>query len=148
MLVTEVLTVILCKKQGKSEFDLYFEKKGYGLIPNPSINIDCPDTKKLRAFYAKLTDWDKDFHWTALIADNGMVVHFMQCDFDYIKPVWPEEPGRQQKQMHINLRVDNLSAAVEEALRLGAAKAAAQYGGENSITMLDPDGHPFCLYRR
>jgi predicted enzyme related to lactoylglutathione lyase len=132
-------------KLGKSEFDLYFEKMGYGETQNISINIDCPDTKKLRAFYAELTEWDKDFHPTALVADNGLVVHFMQSDFDYIPPVWPEELGKQQKQMHFNFQVDDLPSAVEEAVRLGATKATEQYGGDDYVTLLDPVGHPFCL---
>ncbi|GHU35097.1 hypothetical protein FACS1894105_03120 [Clostridia bacterium] len=132
----------------KSEFDLYFEKMGYGEIQNISINIDCPDTKELRAFYAELTDWDRDFHWTALLADNKMVVHFMQSDFDYIPPVWPEESGKQQKQMHFNFQVDDLPSAIEEIVRLGATKATEQYGGEHFVTMLDPVGHPFCLCRK
>jgi predicted enzyme related to lactoylglutathione lyase len=139
----------LCqRKQDKSEFDLYFERKGYGTIPDPGVNIDCPDTKRLREFYAQLTDWDSDFHWTALLAENGTVVHFMQSDFDYIPPVWPEEPGKQQKQMHFNFGVDDLPSAVEEAIRLGATKAAVQYDGERYVTMIDPEGHPFCLRQR
>ena len=122
--------------------------KGTGAILDCGFNVDCRKTEDLRAFYAGLTPWGQDFHHTALVADNGFVVHFMQCDFDYIPPVWPEEPGRQQKQMHFNFQVDDLPSAVEEALRLGAAKAAEQYGGEQFVTMTDPDGHPFCLCKR
>jgi predicted enzyme related to lactoylglutathione lyase len=139
----------LCQRQSsKSEFDLYFEQKGYGVLPIPSVNIDCPDTKKLRAFYAELTEWDRDFHWTALVTDNGLVVHFMQSDFDYIPPVWPEKPGKQQKQMHFNFQVDDLPSAVDEAIKLGATKAASQYGGDHFVTLFDPVGHPYCLCRR
>jgi predicted enzyme related to lactoylglutathione lyase len=150
MLDPEGRPFCLCKRQGKSEFDLYFEKKGYSAIPSPSINIDCKKTELLRSFYAQLTTWDREFHWSALIADNGLVVHFMECDgdFDYIPPVWPEEPGKQQKQMHFNFQVDDLQSAVEEAVRLGAARAAAQYGGGHFITLLDTEGHPFCLCKR
>ena len=138
----------LCQRQGKSEFELYFQQKGFDRIPNPSVNIDCTDVAALRRFYAELTGWDRDFHWTALITEQGMVVHFMLCDFDYIPPVWPEEPGRQQKQMHFNFQVDDLQSAVEEAVRLGAAKPAQQFGGEKWVTLLDPEGHPFCLCGR
>jgi catechol 2,3-dioxygenase-like lactoylglutathione lyase family enzyme len=137
----------LCKRQSESEFEMWFEQRGFSMIPNPSINIDCPDTAKLREFYAELTGWDQDFHWTALVTENGMVVHFMHCDFNYVPPVWPEEPGKQQKQMHFNFQVDDLSAAVEKAINLGATQAIAQYGGEHFVTMLDPEGHPFCLCR-
>jgi predicted enzyme related to lactoylglutathione lyase len=72
----------------------------------------------------------------------------MGCDFDYIPPVWPEEPGRQQKQMHFNFQVDDLQSTVEEAVRLGATKPAQQFGGEKWVTLLDPQGHPFCLCGR
>ena len=150
MLDTEGHPFCLCKRQSKSQFELYFQEKGYATIPNPSVNIDCKRTEVLREFYARFTPWDQDFHWSALVADNGLVVHFMGCDgdFDYVAPVWPEAPGEQQKQMHFNFQVDDLPSAVEEATRLGATKAAKQYGGEHFITMLDTEGHPFCLCKR
>lgn len=148
MLDTEGHPFCLCKRQDKSEFELYFKKKGFDMIPNPSINIDCMDAAALRGFYAQLTDWDRDFHWTALISENGMVVHFMECDFYYIPPVWPEEPGKQQKQMHFNFQVDDLHSAAEEAVHLGATKFTEQYGGEDFVTLKDPEGHPFCLCKR
>ena len=141
------------KMQTKSEFDLYFEEKGYGTIQDISINIDCQKQQILREFYAKLTGWDQGFHWAALIADNMMIVCFQGCDNDatmdeYISPVWPEEPGKQQKQMHFNFQVDDLQSAVEEAISLGATKPAQQYGGEHFVTLLDVAGHPFCLCSR
>ena len=148
MFDTEGHPFCLCKRpQSKSEFALYFEKMGYGAIPDLSINIDCKRSEILREFYAQLTDWDRDFHWTALIPENKMVVHFMGCDgdFDYVPPVWPEEPGKQQKQMHFIYQVDDLQFAVDEAVRLGATKVAEQYGGDHFVTMLDTEGHPFCL---
>jgi hypothetical protein len=100
-----------------------------------------------------LTSWDQGFHWSALIADYGMIVCFQGCDNDatmdqYVPPVWPEEPGKQQKQMHFNFQVDDLAAATEEAVRIGAVKPAAQYGGDHFVTLLDAEGHPFCLCRR
>ncbi|MDR0813090.1 MAG: hypothetical protein LBO63_03685 [Oscillospiraceae bacterium] len=139
---------LIQRSNSKSEFDLYYEHKGYGAIPNVSINIDCPDTKKLREFYAELTGWDKNFHRSALVAENGTVVHFAQCDFDYIPPVWPEIPGAQQKQMHLNFQAEDLPSAVAEAIRLGAAKPAEQYGGADFVTLTDPAGHPLCLCRK
>ena len=151
LLDTEGHPFCLCKRpQEKSEFDLYYEKQGYGAIPNVSINIDCRKSEVLRDFYAQLTEWDQGFHWTALVDENRMVVHFMGCDgdFGYIPPVWPEEPGKQQKQMHFNFQVDDLPSAVEEAVRLGAIKSAQQYGGGQFVTLLDTEGHPFCLCRR
>lgn len=148
MFDTEGHPFCICKRINEVDFGVHFSSKYYSMLADYSINIDCPDTKALREFYSGLTSWDHGFHWTSLISDGGMNVHFMQCDFDYIPPVWPEEPGKQQKQMHFNFQVDDLSAAVEEAIRLGATKAAEQYGGDHFVTLLDPAGHPFCLCRR
>ena len=151
MFDTEGHPFCLCKRvDSSSEFALYYERKGWGEIPDISINIDCKRSEILRNFYAKMTDWDQGFHSTALIPENRMVVHFMGCDgdFDYIPPVWPEEPSKQQKQMHLNFQVDDLQLAVEEAIRHGATKTSAQYGGEHFVTLLDTEGHPFCLCNR
>jgi hypothetical protein len=68
----------------------------------------------------------------------------MGCDFDYIQPVWPEEPGKQQKQMHFDFTADDLPSAAEYAISIGATKAAEQYG-DYYVTLFDPEGHPFCL---
>jgi len=151
MLDTEGHPFCLCgRPESKSNFAIYYENMGWGAIPDVSINIDCVKSEILRGFYAQLTDWDQGFHWTALIPENRMVVHFMECDgdFDYIPPAWPEEPGKQQKQMHFNFQVDDLPAAVEEAVRLGAVKTSGQYGGNHFVTLLDTEGHPFCLCQR
>ena len=151
MLDPEGRPFCLCQRsKTQSEFDRWYEERGYGIIPSISINIDCRRSEPLRKFYAQLTPWEQDFHSTALVEEHRMVVHFMGCegDFDYIPPIWPEEPGKQQKQMHFNFQVDDLSTAVEEATRLGARKTTAQYGGDRFVTLLDTEGHPFCFCRR
>jgi hypothetical protein len=48
-------------------------------------------------------------------------------------------------QMHIEVEVDDLSAAVEHAVELGATEAEFQPQDDVRV-MLDPAGHPFCLY--
>lgn len=45
--------------------------------------------------------------------------------------------------MHFNFQVDDLSFAVDEAIRFGATKAAMQYGGEYFVTMLVLKDIPF-----
>jgi len=47
--------------------------------------------------------------------------------------------------MHLDFTVDDVPSAVEKAIRLGATKAAAQYGGDHFVTLFDTEGHPFCL---
>ena len=78
---------------------------------------------------------------------EGVVFLFCQKE-DYVPPVWPEKDGCQQKQMHFDFQVDSVPEAVEKALKLGAVKVPAQYGGEQFVTLLDPAGHPFCLCRK
>ncbi|MHB8963487.1 MAG: VOC family protein [Saccharofermentanales bacterium] len=114
------------------------------------ISIDCSKPVLTRNFYAEFTGWEKReaYGCPALVGDNGLLMLFMGCDFEFTPPVWPEKSGKQQKQMHINFQVDDLLSAVEEAIRLGATKAAAQYGGEHFVTMFDLEGHPFCLCRK
>jgi len=141
----------LCRRSPeKSDFDLYYENMGWGAIPDISIMVDCQKFEKLRKFYAELTGWDRGFHEAVLIPENRMILCFMgsEGDFDYEPPVWPEGPGKQQKQMHFNFQVDDLPSAVDEALRLGAAKPDEQYGGGRFVTLIDTEGHPFCLCLR
>ncbi|MDR1019280.1 MAG: VOC family protein [Synergistaceae bacterium] len=111
------------------------------------ISIDCGDPEGLRGFYAELLGWDRRMMYgcPAVVSKGGFVILFMETDCVYCPPIWPETPGAQQKQMHFNFAVSDLPAAVEAAVRLGARRAAAQYGGGQYVTLLDPAGHPFCL---
>lgn len=129
----------------------YFNGKQAGFsFSVGDISIDCRNPDLTRDFYHSLTGWEKRVMYgcPALIAENCLVILFMQCDFDYIPPVWPEESGKQQKQMHFNFQVSDLPAAVEEAIKLGATKPQSQYGGDHFVTLIDPEGHPFCLCRK
>ncbi|MDR0491091.1 MAG: VOC family protein [Oscillospiraceae bacterium] len=110
------------------------------------ISIDCREPERLREFYANVSGWEKQtmFDCPALITGTGLAILFMGCDFEYTPPIWPEESGKQQKQMHFNFGVDDLISGVDEATKFGAIKAEHQYG-EHYVVMIDPEGHPFCL---
>jgi len=112
-----------------------------------NIAIDCKDAAILRNFYAELLGWDSCimYNYPALRNQLGLVLLFMEADFQYVKPVWPEEIGKQQKQMHFDFQVDDLLTAVLQAEALGASKAKNQFGENDFVTMFDPEGHPFCL---
>ncbi len=47
--------------------------------------------------------------------------------------------------MHLDLEVPDLESAVKAATEAGATEAEHQ-PQETVRVMLDPDGHPFCLY--
>jgi len=63
----------------------------------------------------------------------------------YEPPVWPPEPGTQGMQMHLDIAVSDLEAAVVHAVEQGATVAEFQ-PQDNVRVLLDPAGHPFCLY--
>ncbi|MFI7702613.1 VOC family protein [Nonomuraea sp. NPDC049480] len=63
----------------------------------------------------------------------------------YARPVWPSAPGRQNATQHLDIKVDDLPAAVEWAVACGAVPAEFQPQDDVRV-MLDPDGHPFCLF--
>jgi len=111
-----------------------------------NVMVDCDDNLKLQRFYAELLGWESCtlYNLPAVRSATGVVFLFCQEE-DYVRPVWPEQPGCQQKQMHFDFQVQDVRQAVRRAEALGAVKAAAQFGGEQFVTMLDPAGHPFCL---
>src|SRR4051812_44834411 len=78
----------------------------------------------------------------------GMGVN-VQADDDYVRPVWPEQPSAQAKMMHFEIEVQDVEAAVTRALSFGAAQAPWQPPDRDPRTLrvlLDPAGHPFCLW--
>lgn len=113
-----------------------------------NVMVDCDDERRLQRFYSQLLGWEccTLFERPGVRSVAGTVFLFIQ-EPDYVRPVWPEEPGQQQKQMHFDFQVENLPESVKRAEALGAVKAAAQFGGADFVTMLDPSGHPFCLCR-
>lgn len=114
-----------------------------------NIMVDCDDELKLQIFYGELLGWEKCklFGRPAVKSSNGIVFLFIE-EPNYIRPAWPEEDGKQQKQMHFDFQVDNVLMMEKKAESLGATKANDQYGGDDFITMIDPAGHPFCLCRK
>ena len=111
------------------------------------IFMDCKDPKNLQEFYYKLTGLEKRtmYNSPGLVLNSTLMLMFSACDFEYVSPIWPEEDGKQQKQFHLDFRVEDLETAVEAAVELGAVKAPHQYGNKHWVTLLDPEGHPFCL---
>ena len=113
-----------------------------------NVMIDSKDDLALCSFYQQLLGWQRTelYGCPALISESGTIFLFM-WETNYLPPVWPEEPGCQQKQMHFDFHVPDVRAAVEQAISLGARRAEAQFGSEDEafVTMIDPAGHPFCL---
>jgi catechol 2,3-dioxygenase-like lactoylglutathione lyase family enzyme len=110
--------------------------------------LGTSDPLALGQFYERLLGWrliDVDRTWVMLRPQSGGTGLSFQLEDDYVRPVWPATPGRQQMTAHLDIAVEDLDGAVAWALEAGAALADFQ-PQEKVRVMLDPAGHPFCLF--
>lgn len=110
--------------------------------------LGTPDPQGLARFYADLFGWQVDHDqpgWVTLKAPGGGPALSFQEESGHVPPVWPAGVGDQQMQVHLDIRVDDLDAAVDAAVALGARLAAVQPQDDVRVC-LDPAGHPFCLF--
>src|SRR5215469_10190641 len=90
---------------------------------------------------------------------DGTGLSFQQTDH-YERPTWPEQPGRQQKMLHLEVQVTPssgedgytdaggqtaLDAAVGLAVSVGGSLAEPQARDDLRVVR-DPAGHPLCLF--
>ena len=68
-----------------------------------------------------------------------------QREDSHVPPTWPAGPGDQQMQAHLDISVTHLESGVRRAESLGATLASYQPQDDVRV-MLDPAGHPFCLF--
>lgn len=73
-----------------------------------------------------------------------MVMAFA-TEAEFVSPKWPSDSNQQQMMIHLDFEVDDLDEAVEHAVAAGATVASYQ-PQELVRVMLDPSGHPFCLW--
>ncbi|MGK5112719.1 MULTISPECIES: VOC family protein [unclassified Geodermatophilus] len=110
--------------------------------------LDTPDPQGLARFYQRLLGWaivDDDPEWVTLRpADGGPGLSF-QREEAHVPPVWPAGAGDPRMQLHLDIAVDDLAAAVGDAVAAGARLAEFQ-PQDHVRVCLDPAGHPFCLY--
>jgi catechol 2,3-dioxygenase-like lactoylglutathione lyase family enzyme len=116
-----------------------------------TVILECCDIPQLLSFYTGLLNWPVVYEvdtFVGICSDKGEVGIAFQYDENYIPPIWPSQPERQQIMVHLDFAVtdkEELKEAVEKAIMLGAKIASEQYGGEDWVTMVDPAGHPFCF---
>jgi len=68
-----------------------------------------------------------------------------QYEAGYVPPAWPTTTGQQQMMVHLDIAVDDLNTGVARATELGARLAEHQPQADVRV-MIDPAGHPFCLF--
>ena len=124
------------------------------------VCIDCADADEMAEFYCRLLGWEVAYRdtastrrggsgWVLLRNPAGGMGLSLQAEEWYQPPVWPEEPGAQTKMIHLEITVDDLEDAVAHAVAAGARVAAhqpADRAKDKLRVMLDPAGHPFCLF--
>ncbi len=112
------------------------------------VALDAPDARELARFYATLLGWEiatDEPAWATIGPTDGVAYLAFQTSPGYERPIWPSADGAQQMMMHLDFQVDDLDAAVAHAVDLGAQEA--QYQPQDDVrVLLDPAGHPFCLY--
>jgi catechol 2,3-dioxygenase-like lactoylglutathione lyase family enzyme len=113
------------------------------------VVIEAADARALADFYVRLLGWrigrDDDGAFVALAPPSGVAYLAVQRSPAYVPPVWPPVGGRQQMMMHVDVEVADLDAAVADATDMGATIADVQPQDDVRV-MIDPAGHPFCLY--
>ncbi|MEU2154434.1 VOC family protein [Streptomyces sp. NPDC019396] len=117
------------------------------------VVLDCADADELSRFYQSLLGgtvnqpdprWSLGDGWATLHTEDGLVLAFQRVA-DHRPPRWPD-PARPQ-QFHLDLAVEDLDRAQEEALGKGATLLDAGDGKRSWRVFSDPAGHPFCLVR-
>jgi hypothetical protein len=117
------------------------------------VAIDCVDVGPVARFYERLLGFEiGDFdppNWAQLWDPAGGVHLNIQGDPSYSPPTWPERSGEQAKMLHFEVEVADLEDAVATALDSGATQAPWQPPDRDPArirVMLDPAGHPLCLF--
>ena len=119
--------------------------------------LDAADPLALAEFYERLLGWTivaregprpgrpSTDGWAKLRSPSGDTKLEVQWDPHFRPPVWPSAAGEQLMMMHLDIGVADLDAAVAWAVAHGAVVADHQ-PQDGVRVLLDPEGHPFCLF--
>jgi catechol 2,3-dioxygenase-like lactoylglutathione lyase family enzyme len=123
--------------------------------------LDAPNVAELTHFYERLLGWNVEDiagprpgrppgdGWSRLRPADGSTKIEIQFEEHYVRPTWPAAPGAQGMQIHLDVWVEDVPTGVVWAIECGATEAAQQPENRDRKrlrVMLDPAGHPFCLW--
>ncbi len=117
------------------------------IVPT-TTTLSTRDARRLASFYEALLGWRRTADepgWVVIAGDDTTHRIAFHEDVAHEPPEWPSRAGGQQMQVHLELGTDDVGAAVAHAIECGARLAEVQ-PQEQVRVMLDPDGHPFCLF--
>ncbi|HEX8511360.1 MAG TPA: VOC family protein [Propionibacteriaceae bacterium] len=112
------------------------------------VVLDSPDAPELAGFYQRLLGWSvrsNEPTWVTLVPPDGGAGLSFQTEPDYARPSWPARADEQQMMVHLDFQVQDLAAATAHAVQAGATLADFQPQDDVRV-LLDPAGHPFCLF--
>jgi len=112
------------------------------------VVLEAPDAGVLAHFYTEVLGWpitSEEAGWVTIARPGTVSYLSFNSSAGYVPPVWPAAEGQQQMMLHVDVGVDDLDAAVADAVAAGATVASFQAQDDVRV-LLDPAGHPFCLY--
>jgi predicted enzyme related to lactoylglutathione lyase len=130
------------REAGDGSMDRWSRSDWWGVV------LDAPDVRQLAHFYSELLGWEiskESDEGAAMAPADGVAYLAIQREDNYVRPTWPAAPSTQQMMLHLDFEVVDLQAAVAHAVELGAELPEFQPQDDVRV-MLDPAGHPFCLY--
>ncbi len=114
------------------------------LVRRVFVTLDCAEPRPLAEFWAAMLGGKVVFTTAQAVGVRAGHLWLSAMHVDgYRPPTWPDDAV--PKQIHFDLDVEDLGAAVTAAEQLGAVAAEFQPAPEARRIMLDPAGHPFCL---
>ena len=111
--------------------------------------LEAPDPLALADFYSRLLGWPISHasdSWCTIKDPRSESYLGFHVSAEYVRPVWPPADGAQQTMAHHDFEVTDVAASVSHALECGATVAEFQPQDDVRV-LLDPAGHPFCLYK-
>ena len=116
-------------------------------INHQVVVFDAADLTAESSFWAGVLGGtvDPEDDWHMVLVDGAPKVG-VQLAPNHIPPDWPD--GVPQQQIHLDLWVDDVTAAHDTVVSLGAKvlkKANDTESREGFQVYADPAGHPFCL---
>lgn len=115
-----------------------------------SVVLECSDPETLATFWSAVLGQEiaaREDDWWALARTDDRPRLAFQVTAGYAPPPWPGSAGEQQ--IHLDVEVDDLAAARDRVLALGASQLTDVVRDEAEDApwqvFADPAGHPFCL---
>jgi hypothetical protein len=109
-----------------------------------TVVFDAADMHAEAQFWSQALDIPivhRSDDWTTI---EGRGVRLaVQLAPDHVPPLWPD-PTRPQ-QLHLDIEVDDVDAAEQQVLALGATRLEDPPDAQHFRVFADPAGHPFCL---